>query len=183
MGVFYWSFILKEILCSNSVFFWRIILRIGKCLCGESQVTIPILCTKVGICHCSMCRKMSSGPWMGIQSPIEATRFSGDNIITYHSSKFACRKFCAKCGSSLTHEPKHTPYIVVSAGIFNDQNDLIVSHEIYSDRKPKWYDFAANSDRTIMTKRQTILHYLPKMIVYGIQSRIKSISKYLAKNN
>ncbi len=154
-------------------------MRLGTCLCGKSTIKIPIECISLGICHCSMCRKLCSGPWMGIQSPKEKTVFSGDSIKTYKSSKHAVRKFCSDCGSTLSHEPTKAPYFVISAGIFdkpsNDEESFKVTHEIFTDEKPEWYEINAASDRKQLTGMQAIMHYVPKMVFHDIKTKFNKL--------
>ena len=40
-----------------------------RCLCGGVQVHLSSLPDTVGVCHCAMCRRWTSGPWMAVQAP------------------------------------------------------------------------------------------------------------------
>jgi hypothetical protein len=104
------------------------------------QVSLPISIRDVGACHCRMCRKWTSGPWMALRAPPE-TRIEGEDVRIFSSSAFAERGFCGVCGSALFHRPKNGPELAVSAGLF-DPGDLRLTREIFFDAKPSFYAFA-----------------------------------------
>lgn len=157
-------------------------IRNGKCLCGSSTVSIPTEHYSVGICHCMMCRRWTSGPWMGLKVPKNDVVFKGDHVSRIISSSFAARRFCAACGSSLSHEPKDADYVVVSAGIFEDQNGFDITHVIFRDKEPNWYSLRGKSDKEIkLSSWQTVLIFGAEMLGNGIRNRFKQISGWFSR--
>ena len=131
----------------------------GQCLCGGVTVRLPFHAGDVGVCHCARCRKWGSGPWMSLQLP-EAV-VSGESLTVFRSSAFAERGFCRTCGTHIFHRPQDGPELAISSGLFSSER-FYIAREIFSDAKPPFYRFVADSD-----KRSTLsmgLEWLPKLI-------------------
>lgn len=132
---------------------------IGRCLCGGITVTVDPARDDVGVCHCRMCRRWTSGPWMALQVP--GARIVGETLRVYAATAFAERGFCSVCGAHIFHRPKDGPELAVSAGLF-DADGLYVAREIFIDRKPLWYRFVADSEKR--TEASMIREWLPRII-------------------
>ena len=72
----------------------------GKCLCGAVAFSASIAKPHVGACHCNMCRKWGSGPFMEVDCGTDVSYKGGENISTFSSSDWAERGFCSKCGTN-----------------------------------------------------------------------------------
>lgn len=119
-------------------------IRTGKCLCGAVQYTAKPQTTDVGVCHCSMCRKFSSGPMMGLR--VEPPDFADDGTVgTYASSDWGERGFCTRCGSTLFWRSHDKAAYVISAGTLDDTSGLKLASEIFIDDKPDFYEFDAET--------------------------------------
>ena len=110
------------------------------CLCGDTSLTVVPKSLEIGACHCSTCRKWSGGPFLAIES--EQVSLTGDNVGYYDSSEWAERVFCRQCGTHLFYNLKdgHARYVPV--GLFAQQQDMVLSHQIFIDSKPHYYHFA-----------------------------------------
>ena len=110
------------------------------CLCGDTSLTVVPKSLEIGACHCSTCRKWSGGPFLAIES--EQVTVTGDNVGYYDSSEWAERVFCRQCGTHLFYNLKagHARYVPV--GLFAEQQDMVLSHQIFIDSKPHYYHFA-----------------------------------------
>ena len=122
-------------------------------------VTLPEPHRDVGVCHCTLCRKWGSGPWMALQVP--GASISGDTLRVYESSGFAERGFCKLCGTHIFHRPKGGPELAISAGLF-DTRGFYVDREIFFDSRPSWYRFEADSRKR--TQLSMAVEWIPKMI-------------------
>ena len=114
----------------------------GSCLCGAVRFVANNMTIKVGVCHCSMCRKWSSGPYMEVNcgSNVE---FSGtENITVYDSSAWADRGFCSICGSNLFYHLKDANEYMISVGLFSNDENLVFDHQVFIDVKPNYYSFS-----------------------------------------
>jgi len=115
-----------------------------RCLCGGVEVHLSNLPNTVGVCHCAMCRRWTSGPWMAVQAP--GSTISGDTLAVFSSSAFAERGFCSRCGTHILHRPKDGPELAISAGLL-PSGSLTITREIFHDAKPLWYRFEAQSQK------------------------------------
>ena len=131
----------------------------GKCLCTAITVRLPEKVTDVGVCHCAMCRRWNSGPWMSFQVP--EAEITGKPLAVYRSSAFAERGFCARCGSHIFHRPQDGPELAISAGLF-DFRDQYIAREICFDDKPPFYEFVAESERR--TTASMAREWLPRLL-------------------
>lgn len=132
----------------------------GQCLCGKVSYKAKLK-SGTGACHCGMCRRWSSGPFMSAhaEGPIE---FEGkDNIKHFASSQWAERGFCGHCGSNLYYHLLPRPEVpdgeyILAAGTVDDQSALKFDHEVYIDSAPGWYRFDNESERNRMTEAELL---------------------------
>ncbi|MEC9260419.1 MAG: GFA family protein [Pseudomonadota bacterium] len=116
------------------------VLLTAHCLCGDSSLTVVPKSLEIGACHCNTCRKWSGGPFLAIES--EQVTVTGDKISRYASSEWAERVFCQQCGTHLFYKLKdgHAHYVPV--GLFAQQQEMVLSQQIFIDSKPHYYHFA-----------------------------------------
>lgn len=115
----------------------------GSCMCGEIKFEYLGSPFSFSLCHCSMCQKFSGGPFgsfIGVKK--EDFKFTaGEEAITeFHSSDWASRTFCSKCGSSLMylyHEMNDSYF--VSAGMFDDDPEIRPQKHIFVKDKCPWF--------------------------------------------
>ena len=113
----------------------------GKCLCGEVTVEVEGLKPTVGVCHCSMCRNWSGGPFIAVE-PTSQVKFTGEESISrYKSSDWAQRGFCTNCGTHLFYHLKANDEYVLLAGLFKEDASFVLDHQIFIDEKPNYYNF------------------------------------------
>lgn len=131
----------------------------GGCLCGAVRFTASPSDQEVGVCHCSMCRRWSAGPFMvrdcGTTLKVENTSSLG----AYRSSEWAERGFCKQCGTPLYYRLIGKDSYFVSAEAFDDVKDITFTTQIFIDEKPSYYDFA-NKTRT-MTGAEVFALFAP----------------------
>jgi hypothetical protein len=114
----------------------------GGCLCGAVDFTAYKASSKVGACHCSMCRKWGGGPFMAVMCGNEVSFDGEENIAIYNSSEWAERGFCKQCGSHLFYRLKQNQEHYIPAGLFEDQKVFTFVSQVFIDRKPPFYSFA-----------------------------------------
>ena len=135
----------------------------GSCLCGKVSYTATLK-TSAGACHCGMCRKWSSGPFMAVHATGKATFDGEQHIGRYGSSPWAERGFCKNCGSNLFYHLLPRPGLpegeyILSAGSVADQNNLNFDHEVFVDGAPGWYQFTEEASRERMTEADIMAKY------------------------
>ncbi len=109
----------------------------GKCLCGSIEVVADTQ-TKVGLCHCSMCRRWSGGPMFAVHCGPNV-EFKGSEPATYQSSDWAERGFCRQCGTHLFYHLLPSNEYILPAGLFQDEQFELDS-QIFVDEKPSFYE-------------------------------------------
>ncbi|MCS0023049.1 GFA family protein [Vibrio antiquarius] len=129
----------------------------GTCLCGAIEV-IADAKNEVSLCHCSMCRKWSSGALHAVHCGPNVT-FKGAEPKRYLSSDWAVRGFCGECGTNLFYHLLPTGEYILSAGLF-DNPDFKLSLEIFTDEKPAYYHLNPTSQK--MTSQQVFEQFSPK---------------------
>ncbi len=80
----------------------------GSCLCGAVRYSVSVIESKLGHCHCSMCRKFHGAAFATFGEALKEN-FSWDcgqeKLQSYTADNGSVREFCGACGSSLTFAP------------------------------------------------------------------------------
>lgn len=84
----------------------------GGCLCGAVRYRATKAPKWASYCHCSMCRKATGAPFAGfVEFPENSFEWTKGQSSQYQSSNGVIRRFCGKCGSSLTFESDAAMFI------------------------------------------------------------------------
>ena len=132
----------------------------GQCLCGAVTITAQNMHTEVSICHCSMCRKWGGGPFLATHCGSEVQIEPEQKVKRYPSSAWAERGFCTDCGSHLFYHMPESKEYIVPIGLFEQQQQINVTSQIFIDEKPDYYDFANQTKN--MTGAEIYAMYAPK---------------------
>src|SRR5262245_34345830 len=97
--------------------------RSGECLCGAVRFTAAPREHDFGICHCSMCRKLSAGPVFAIECSGTVQVKDPSQLGVYQSSEWAERCFCKRCGTPLFYRLVGKDFYAVSVEAFDDRAD------------------------------------------------------------
>ncbi|MGV6989465.1 GFA family protein [Testudinibacter sp. P80/BLE/0925] len=101
-----------------------------------------------------MCRQWAGGAFFGLEID-EKPRISGfENIMHYRSSEWAERAFCQKCGTHLYYHLLDSSMYEISAGLFQHEENLKLSLQIFTDKKAEYCDLAT---KTQMLTAQQVL--------------------------
>jgi hypothetical protein len=131
----------------------------GKCLCGAVEFTAEVRKQTHSVCHCTMCRRWSAGPFLGVR--VDRVTFGGEaNIGRYASSSWAERGFCKICGSTLFYHLLPTGMMAMSAGAFDESASFGIDSEIFVDHKPEGFTLAGEHPR--LTEAETLARFAPK---------------------
>ncbi len=122
----------------------------GKCLCGTVSYKIHRPKSRLGACHCTMCRRWSGGVFIGLQVAPDDIEFKGaDNLQTFTSSDWAERAFCKTCGANMyyrvTAPGSHQGTYHMGSGTLDAHGDLMLTEELFVDLKPDGYSFAEDT--------------------------------------
>ncbi|GKX59897.1 GFA family protein [Leminorella grimontii] len=131
----------------------------GRCLCGNVGITAAKMSRSVGVCHCGMCRKWSGGPFLAVDCGTEVTFSGEEHVGVFRSSEWAERGFCKICGTSLFYRLMHNGQYEIPVGLFDDARRLALTMQIFTDRKPDYYDFANKTE--MMTEAEVFAMFAP----------------------
>jgi len=137
----------------------KTIIGTGKCLCGVISIQANTMKTKIGACHCDMCRNWGGGPFMAVDCGTDVQFNADDNIAIYNSSAWAERGFCKQCGSHLFYRLKESQQYIMPVGLFEAVDEFVFDHQLFIDKKPAYYCFS-NKTRN-MTGEEVFAHYAP----------------------
>jgi hypothetical protein len=114
----------------------------GGCLCRAVRFSAVPKRLEHSACHCAMCRKWCSGPFMSVEcdGPVEIE--DDANVAKYRSSEWAERWFCATCGTALFYKLVDRDYFSISVEAFDESEKFRFVSEIFIDQKPTRYEFA-----------------------------------------
>ncbi len=116
-------------------------MRTGSCCCGAIRIEARGEPIRVGLCHCTTCRKQSGSAvtanaiWRAADVTIHGdTRSWKDTPVTRH--------FCATCGSSLFGITDGE--IAIGFGALDQApTDLLPTYELFVGRREKWLRVAS----------------------------------------
>ncbi|NUF31745.1 GFA family protein [Acinetobacter oleivorans] len=126
----------------------------GQCLCGETTFEVELKNHNVHACHCSMCRRQTSGVIMTIDVVKDSLKFiQQKHLSVFNSSDWGERGFCNTCGTTIFWRTKDQSYCNINAFSLNEPvEDLNLDMEIFIDSKPDFYTF--QNDTKKLTEAQ-----------------------------
>ena len=113
----------------------------GSCLCGAVRFEILGARSKIGVCHCSLCRKASGvGSTAIIALPATNLRWvSGqDTVSQYERPSGYGTSFCRTCGSPVPDPDSRRTMYRVPVGLLDENPPLAVGDHIYVASKASW---------------------------------------------
>ena len=128
----------------------------GQCVCGATMFTVELKNHDVHACHCSICRRQTSGVIMTIDVEQGSLQFTQDEHLSiYNSSDCGERGFCNCCGTNLFWRTKDQSYCNINAFALDQQpQDIKFDMEIFIDNKPEFYAF--NNETKKLTEADVI---------------------------
>ena len=119
----------------------------GKCLCDACAVEIVPAEQALHVCHCDMCRAWTGMALMAVKVMPGDLKIEGP-VRTRQTSAWAERAWCDECGSALfyrvTAEGPYHGVAHVASGLFENAGGLLLTGELYTDKRPGGYSFAGN---------------------------------------
>ncbi|EUB98435.1 glutathione-dependent formaldehyde-activating GFA [Rhizobium sp. CF080] len=109
------------------------IIRSGSCLCGKVQYSVKDAPIRIGLCHCTDCRKESGSSFatFGIW-PRHA--FESRGAVKY----FHGRGFCPECGSRVFSESDDDEIEIRVGSLDMAPTDLEPTYELWVKRRENW---------------------------------------------
>ena len=123
----------------------------GGCACGAVRYALKSEPFDTGWCHCTTCRAVSGAPAMvftTVPTPDLVFTQGTQDLGTFNSSAFGRRRFCHRCGTSLTIEVDHQPETIDFPAATLDDPDLgQPGFHIFYASKVGWFETADDLPR------------------------------------
>jgi hypothetical protein len=120
----------------------------GSCLCGGVRFGYSRAVTQVGMCHCSLCRKVS-GAASNAVIVVPETDFewmSGEELRQSFAKPSGWHTtFCRRCGSPLPQTLRGAAAYWVPAGLLDDDPGLRIGGHIFVGSKAPWDEIAGDA--------------------------------------
>ena len=129
----------------------------ASCVCGSVKVEVAEINPKFTVCHCDSCRQWGGGPLFAVQCGTSVTFEGAESIKEYDSSAWASRGFCSNCGTHLFYRLKKTGSYNMPVGLFPDLENLEMSMQYFSDKRPAYYCFA--NETAEMTEAEIFAYF------------------------
>lgn len=114
----------------------------GQCLCGAVKYEVATFTPRMAHCHCSMCRKFHGSAFAtyGEARTSDFRWLQGeDELQSYTAENGTTRRFCRRCGSSMSFSPKVRGDVVeIALGTLDSNLDMSPDAHIYVDSKASW---------------------------------------------
>ncbi len=112
----------------------------GGCLCGAVRFQITAKPLATSYCHCTMCQKMSGGPFIVFATvPFEGFTFTKGKPAAYESSPGNLRLSCGACGSPLGARVAEDPKLIaVGLGCLDDPNLIKPEFHTHTSSQVSW---------------------------------------------
>ncbi|MCI4662236.1 MAG: GFA family protein [Neomegalonema sp.] len=133
----------------------------GGCNCGAVRFEGVLSERGIGVCHCKMCRRAASGPFMAARMTGGITVTEPRGLKWWQSSDWGRRGFCGECGSTLfwgSPDPTSTDW-AISAGALDIDPDREIFEHIFADCAAPYYRFADTAPR--LSEAETIAKFAP----------------------
>ena len=120
----------------------------GSCLCGEVRFRYSRAVTPVGMCHCSLCRKVS-GTASNAVIVVPETDFEwvcGEDLRQRFARPSGWHTtFCRRCGSPLPQTLRGAAAYWVPAGLLDDDPGVRVGGHIFVGSKAAWDEIGGDA--------------------------------------
>jgi len=119
----------------------------GGCFCGAVRYRAEEHTDSVAHCHCRHCRAASGATlmtWVGV--PCTAFAWvAGEPAAYRHESDWRTpitRRFCSKCGTSLTYERDGSTSLDIAVGSMDEPESVAPVHHVYDSSRIGWFEVA-----------------------------------------
>ena len=134
----------------------------GQCICGETTFEVELKNHDVHACHCSMCRRQTSGVNMTVDVVKGSLKFiQQKHLSVFNSSEWGERGFCNTCGTTIFWRTKDQSYCNINVFSLNEPiEDLNLDMEIFIDSKPDFYTFQNQTKK--LTEAEVVALFNPE---------------------
>lgn len=120
----------------------------GGCLCGEVRFEIEGKISPIQFCHARRCRKVGGSAFAAeMGASRDGFRWTaGEHLITRYQAPILKeppayeRAFCSRCGSPLPVMPEGLPYVILHAGVLDEEPPLKGFRHAFVGEKAPWWE-------------------------------------------
>ena len=123
----------------------------GGCVCGAVRYRVRGHPVVAMVCHCMFCqRRLGSAFAVGAYFDEKNVEFTQGRLTEYEhrsdeSGRWLKMRFCARCGTTLTHTAEVRPGLKsIAAGTFDDPDWLRIERHIWARSKRPWVSIPAD---------------------------------------
>jgi hypothetical protein len=128
----------------------------GSCLCGGAAFEIAGEVTPILYCHATRCRKATGGAFSPeLLARREEFRWvRGESLVAVYEAPLLHepppyrRAFCSRCGSPLPVAIEGTPFVVLIAGVLDDDPGTRPFRHGFVAQKACWHEIADSLPRS-----------------------------------
>jgi hypothetical protein len=122
-------------------------IRTASCACGAIRIETRGQPVRVGLCHCTTCRKGSAAPFTANAIwRVEDVTVQGDTRSWKDTT--VSRHFCPSCGSPLFGVPDGAGEVAIGLGAFDQApTDLVPTYELWTVRREKWFQVVTGTEQ------------------------------------
>ncbi len=110
--------------------------RTGGCACGRLTFKAEGEPTRVGLCHCMTCRKVSGSVFNAFAIFPEARVSLDGPFESWAASEHGERCFCPACGSQVF--AREGGEVEIKLGAFDAPNVFAPTYEAWTKRRERW---------------------------------------------
>lgn len=113
----------------------------GSCLCGAVQFQVIGPYSKIGLCHCSLCRKASGAGFTAVIALAEESLqwLAGQHLVRqFERPSGYGLSFCGQCGSPVPDPDLRRTMYRVPVGLLDGDPPLAVGDHIFVASKAEW---------------------------------------------
>ena len=115
--------------------------RDGGCNCGAVRFRLDGEPNRVGVCHCTTCRKETGSAFM-VFAVWPRSQFS----VRGETRHWDNRHFCPRCGSSLFEASEQNPEVEIKLGALDAApSNLAPTYETWIKRREQWLRSISNA--------------------------------------
>ena len=124
----------------------------GSCLCGEVVFTLGGDITPIQNCHATRCRKATGAAFSPeLLATVDGFKWlKGEKQVKEYTAPLLReppvykRAFCGNCGSPLPVQIEGTRYMVLQAGVLDDDPGTRAFRHAFTSQKACWHEITDN---------------------------------------
>jgi hypothetical protein len=122
----------------------------GSCLCGGIRFAYTRAVTQIGMCHCSLCRKVSgvASNAVIVVPKADLQWLAGEDLRQVYTRPTGWKTtFCRVCGSPVPQTIRDAEAYWVPAGLLDDDPGVGVAGHVFVGSKASWDEIGGSAPR------------------------------------